>query len=32
MDVLNGIAYDPTDDTFLLTGKKWHLMFKVKLN
>jgi glutamine cyclotransferase len=32
MDVLNGIAYDPTDDTFLLTGKRWHLMFKVKLN
>ena len=31
MDVLNGIAYDPSDDTFLITGKKWHLMFKVKL-
>ena len=31
MDVLNGIAYDPSDDTYLLTGKKWHLVFKVKL-
>lgn len=30
MDVLNGIAYDPSDDTYLLTGKKWHLVFKVK--
>jgi len=32
LDVLNGIAYDPSDDTFLITGKRWHLMFKVKLN
>lgn len=31
MDVLNGIAYDPSDDTLLITGKRWHLMFKVKL-
>jgi len=32
LDVLNGIAYNPEDDTFYITGKRWHLMFKVKLN
>lgn len=31
LDVLNGIAYDPADDAFFLTGKRWHLMFKLKL-
>lgn len=29
-DVLNGIAHDPSNDTFLLTGKLWPRMFRVK--
>jgi glutamine cyclotransferase len=28
--VLNGIAYDPETDTFLITGKYWPKMFEVK--
>jgi glutamine cyclotransferase len=28
-DCLNGIAYDPLDDTMLLTGKKWPKYYKV---
>jgi glutamine cyclotransferase len=28
-DVLNGIAHDPTDDTFLLTGKRWPDLYRV---
>jgi len=28
--VLNGIAYDPADGTFLVTGKLWPKMFRVK--
>jgi glutamine cyclotransferase len=28
--VLNGIAYDPDDDVFLVTGKLWPKLFKVK--
>jgi glutamine cyclotransferase len=28
--VLNGIAYNPDDDTFLLTGKLWPSMFEVR--
>lgn len=28
--VLNGIAYDSTDNTFLITGKFWPKMFQVK--
>ena len=28
--VLNGIAYDPTSDTFLLTGKLWPKLFEVR--
>jgi glutamine cyclotransferase len=28
--VLNGIAYDPAADTFLLTGKWWPTMFEVR--
>jgi len=31
-DVLNGIAYDADKDLFFLTGKRFHLIFKVKLN
>jgi glutamine cyclotransferase len=30
VDVLNGIAYDPSDDTFLITGKLWPKLFRVK--
>jgi glutamine cyclotransferase len=29
-DVLNGIAYDSATDTFLITGKLWPRMFRVK--
>jgi glutamine cyclotransferase len=29
-DVLNGIAYDPADQTFLITGKLWPKLFRVK--
>jgi len=29
--VLNGIAYDPADDTFLITGKRWPTMYRVEL-
>jgi glutamine cyclotransferase len=28
--VLNGIAYDESDQTFLVTGKNWPYMYKVK--
>jgi glutamine cyclotransferase len=28
--VLNGIAYDPTDRTFLITGKLWPKLFRVR--
>ena len=29
-DVLNGIAYDPDTNRFLLTGKRWPSLFEVK--
>jgi glutaminyl-peptide cyclotransferase len=29
-DVLNGIAYDPANDTFLITGKLWPKLFRVR--
>lgn len=29
--VLNGIAYDPSDGTFLLTGKLWPSIFRVQI-
>jgi glutamine cyclotransferase len=29
-DVLNGIAYDPSSQTFLLTGKLWPKLFRVR--
>jgi glutamine cyclotransferase len=31
-DVLNGIAYNPTRKTFYITGKKWPVLFEVKLD
>ena len=30
--VLNGIAYVPSRDSFLLTGKEWTNIFEVKLD
>jgi glutamine cyclotransferase len=30
VDVLNGIAYDPSTKTFLLTGKYWPTLFEVR--
>jgi glutamine cyclotransferase len=30
VDVMNGIAYDPADKTFLITGKLWPRLFRVK--
>ena len=30
VDVLNGIAYDPTTKTFLITGKLWPTLFEVR--
>jgi glutaminyl-peptide cyclotransferase len=29
-DVLNGIAYDPQNETFLITGKLWPKLFEVR--
>jgi glutaminyl-peptide cyclotransferase len=29
-DVLNGIAHDPANDTFLITGKLWPKLFRVR--
>lgn len=31
-NVLNGIAYDPAKKSMYLTGKRWPLMFEVKIN
>lgn len=31
-DVLNGIAYDSTTKTILITGKRWPKLFEVKIN
>ncbi len=31
-DVLNGIAYDSSKNSFYITGKKWPALFEVKLN
>ena len=30
--VLNGIAYDSSDDTFLLTGKLWPTIYRVRIS
>ena len=29
LDVLNGIAYHPTRNTFFITGKNWNKIFEV---
>lgn len=31
-NVLNGIAYDPADGTFLLTGKRWPTIYRVRID
>ena len=31
-NVCNGIAYDPAEDAFYVTGKRWNMMFKIKLD
>ena len=30
-NVLNGIAYDAENDEFFVTGKRWSLMFRIKI-
>ena len=30
-DVLNGIAYDPVSDTYLVTGKLWPELFEIRI-
>lgn len=32
LDVLNGIAYDSTKNSFYITGKLWPALFEIKLN
>lgn len=32
IDVLNGIAYDPRDHTFLVTGKLWPHIYRIRLD
>ncbi|MDW3175926.1 MAG: glutaminyl-peptide cyclotransferase [Acidimicrobiia bacterium] len=31
-NVLNGIAYDDRDDTYLITGKRWPTMYRVRID
>ena len=31
-DVLNGIAFNPTTNSFYITGKKWPALYEIKLN
>jgi len=31
LDVLNGIAYNKSRNTFFITGKKWNKVFEVKI-
>lgn len=31
-NVCNGIAYNPAEKAFYITGKRWNLMFKVRLD
>ena len=30
-NVCNGIAYDPAEKAFYVTGKRWNMMFKIRL-
>jgi hypothetical protein len=31
-NVLNGIAFDPEEEVFYLSGKQWHDIYKVRLH
>ena len=31
-NVCNGIAYDPAEKSFYVTGKRWNMMFKIRLD
>ena len=31
-NVCNGIAYDPSEKAYYITGKRWNMMFKVRLD
>ena len=31
IDVLNGIAYDPENNSFLVTGKLWPKIYRIKI-
>ena len=31
-NVCNGIAYDPIKKDFYVTGKRWNMMFKIRLD
>lgn len=31
-NVCNGIAYDEAEKSFYVTGKRWNMMFKIKLD
>jgi glutamine cyclotransferase len=31
VDVLNGIAYDPSEDRLFVTGKLWPSLFEIEL-
>lgn len=31
-DVLNGIAFNPTNNSFYITGKRWPALYEIKLN
>ena len=31
LDVLNGVAYNPTTDTFFVTGKNWDKLFEIRI-
>lgn len=30
-NVCNGIAYDPSEKAYYVTGKRWNMMFKIRL-
>ena len=31
-NVCNGIAYDPAEKAYYVTGKRWNMMFKIRLD
>ena len=30
-NLVHGLAYDPVEEVFYVTGKRWNLIFKIKL-